>query len=187
MSASIVGGQYQGSSMATTSPDNLGTNWTYGYWEFKLKLPPITGSYANSWAAAWFNSFNGSAPPSEFDLVEQGGNETVSNGQYQLQVSMCNWDNPDSCYILPGQCWANVSNPGKTQIYGLLWTPTQITGYQNGVVMCSQSLPVSPATYGPTTQMGVMLDMGLENTSNPKPPNPTTMDVYYVRYYAPPN
>jgi hypothetical protein len=186
MSASKSHGQWVGSSMATTSPDGKGSNWTYGYWEIKLSLPGITGSGANNWAAAWFNAFNGSSPPSEFDLVEQGGNEQIlSSGQYQLFVTMYNWDNPNSAVQLSGSCWANVSNPGNTQIYGLLWTPTRITAYQNGVEMCTQALPSNPVTYGPTTQLGVMLDMGLENTSNPTPPNPTTMDVYYVRYYAP--
>jgi len=136
---------------------------TYGYFEASMKLPAGGGA----WPAFWLYSANGNK--TEIDIMESEGPDTWTATEHD---SVSGTDIKGSTTIYT----PDLSTSYNT--FGLLWTPTTLTWYLNGVAVRSIATP--PDLNGP---MFMALDLALTNAT-PSTFTSADMSVAYVHAYS---
>ena len=142
---------------------------TYGYFEIRAELPAGQGV----WPAFWMLPADGSWPP-ELDVMEQIGGSSVFETSHYPTASGGATATAFSTYV-----------PGNTtgfHTYGVLWTPTTLSWYVDGVEVASAP---TPADMNKPMYMLVNLAVGGNWPGSP-PSNFTSaqMEVDYVRAYS---
>jgi len=142
-----------------------------------MKMPSGQGL----WPTFWIDSEDNIWPP-ELDVVEMVG-------QRPTQLMNTEHDNVNGQDIFR-QCWPYYVTPDMTQAfhkYGLLWTPTDLIWYFDGDMACH--LPTQASQHKP---MYLIVNLAVGNCSwwtncpTLSTPFPQTLQVDYVRAYAPP-
>jgi beta-glucanase (GH16 family) len=165
ITARNTGGGYTGTWTGGILSTNGLHQWEYGYYSVTAKLPAGQGF----WPAIWLYGSNSSSQ--ELDMMESvgGGNtvyqtvHTASGQQYQAQTTGTNFTT-------------------GYNTYGMLWTPTSVTFYINGVETGSYNITINEPMY-------MMLDFDVAGTNDwGGPPNastPTTaqFDISSVQVY----
>ena len=136
---------------------NPSFNAEYGYAEARIKAPGVDGS----WPAFWMIPSNYDWPP-EVDIFENFGDA----GSYK--ASNLGHDS---------NVFANVINTDVTawHTYGLLWSPTQLTWYLDGVAVANETVTSSI----PQQPMYMVLDLAVRDSNTAT----FATQVDYVRYW----
>ncbi len=171
-------GQWQSGLLATNDPDGGGFSLRYGYFEIRARLPDGPGV----WPSFWLDSMSpkGSLDPSiEIDVFEHYGKFPQT---YNSTVTV--WSKVDRghskssmkvIYVPPGSLSAAFHS------YGVEVMPDWITFYFDGVETWQIKTP-EEHRHG----LGLLIDLGLgSGWPIDHTPNPSFMDVQYVRAYAP--
>jgi hypothetical protein len=163
-----------------TSVDQNGNGFSqqYGYFEMSTQLPAGTGT----WPAFWMLSLPMGAAGGEIDIFEQYG---------------CNPPQDPSCeriFWTTLHDWADGTTPGQNENmglpdltaayhrYGLLWNATYMAIYFDGALLWSATTPsVMMRPYYLLADMGI--GSGFDTTQTP---NPSNMDIEYIRAYSVP-
>jgi serralysin len=169
----------------STNPNLYGYNYTsglittahsfsqlYGYFEMRAELP--TG--AGTWPAFWMMPSNGSWPP-ELDIMEVLGNDPSAVHQTaHTQQAGVHTSSADIAYSPP------TSDGFHT--YGVLWSPTDLVFYVDGVETYDIATPADM-----NTKMYMLVNLalggwagGIDNSALP-----AEMKVDYVHAYALPS
>jgi beta-glucanase (GH16 family) len=170
---------YAGSPHTGARIDTFGKyGFTYGYLEFRAKMPDHDGS----WAALWTNadSHPGPGPDwpanGEFDVLETLGDNNspriwVHEGATQGSTSDRPWSGG-------GRTFANANTAWHT--YAMAWEPNQVRFYYDGDLVST----FSPSTSGgwvPSAPHHVIVELKSLNAGSPPPPD--SMQVDYVRVW----
>lgn len=136
---------------------------TYGYFEAKIQVPSTPGA----WPAFWLYSANGSK--AEIDIMEShgGNNWTATTHDYATGSDV--------------SAGSSIYTPGLSaspHVFGLLWTPSTITWFLDGVAVRSIA---TPADFN--TPMYIILNLALDKTTSANSPGASTT-VDYVRAYS---
>ena len=170
-------GQWQSGLLSSTAPNGAGFSLQYGYFELCARLPTGGGV----WPAFWLDSRPpaGSPDPSiEIDVLEHYGKFPAA---YNSTVTVWPQEGRDKA---KSQMTINHVASGTLSAafhrYGVKVDPAWITFYRDGVNVWR--VPTPPEHKHP---LGILIDLGLgggwptEGT-----PNPSFMDLRYVRAYA---
>jgi beta-glucanase (GH16 family) len=157
----------------------------YGYWEMRAKLPAAT----RTWAAFWLlpsvvTPSNGGAAP-EIDIVESYAG-VMHGGSTFHGWSLDRTGRPISAIHLVGgkvmSCGATSASatPLTWHTYGVLWAPTRLMFYVDGVETCEEDVAISDPHY---LLVNLAMD-GRPYTPGPTSPAvyPATMSVDWVRH-----
>ena len=142
---------------------------TYGYFEIKAELPSGQGV----WPAFWMLPADGSWPP-ELDVMEQIGGKSVYETSHFVNSSGTITSTGFSSYV--------PTNATGFHTYGVLWTPTTLGWYVDGVEVATAA---TPSDMNKPMYMLVNLAIG-GNWPGSAPSNFTSaqMQVDYVRAYS---
>ena len=142
---------------------------TYGYFEIKAELPSGQGV----WPAFWMLPADGSWPP-ELDVMEQIGGSKVYQTSHYVDSSGATVATGFSSYV--------PTNATGFHTYGVLWTPTTLGWYVDGVEVATAA---TPSDMNKPMYMLVNLAIG-GNWPGSAPSNFTSaqMQVDYVRAYS---
>ena len=167
---------------AMIESDNLFSQM-YGYFEASMQIPKGQGL----WPAFWLLPYPDTWPP-EIDSMENLGNDTTT-------VYMSNhWTQNYPGINNTGEEGGSVTSPytgpdfsADFHVFGVLWTPTSIAWYIDGVLRYQVTSYVPIAGYG-FTGMYPILNLAVGG-SWPGAPNaatvfPAYLQVDYVRVYA---
>jgi beta-glucanase (GH16 family) len=142
------------------APGHVGFQFTYGYAEARIYLPPAPGELAANWAAFWTDGQNWPAD-GEMDIME------TLNGE--------------ACYHFhssagaPGACL--TGNYSGWHTYGAEWSANSVTYYYDGT-------EVGTITEGITGEpMYLILENSLSGSYGGPSVLPATMQVAYVRVW----
>jgi beta-glucanase (GH16 family) len=156
-----------------TTEMQYGKNFTYGYFEARLKVPdPST-----AWTSFWLSAANTWPPELDiFEFSQCNGQPTFDNhgNQPNVNVNSAGWP----CSQAYG---TSATDFTQWHTYGLLWTSNSLKVYFDGAL---QSL----TTYGsgdaiPTTSMYPIFTYSIHSGTNV--PNNSQMDVDYLRIWCP--
>jgi hypothetical protein len=147
---------------------------TYGYWEVRANLPAAT----RTWPAFWMlptekTAANGGSAP-EIDIMEEyagvmHGGSPLHGWSLDRTGRPVNTVHQIGGQILScGQTSAYVQ-PGTWHTYGVLWEPTKLTFYLDGVETCETDTPVTDPHY---------LLINLQMDGRPYTPGPTSPAIY---------
>jgi beta-glucanase (GH16 family) len=159
-----------------TSDPATGGNWTYGYFEFRARLPVHgRGMFPALWMyrSPGFNDHNAA----EFDLMEIFGNDgqpwnTTLHGPQNESID--------------GNYAGYYSDVAGWHRYGVDWQPNYVAFYRDGVEYARRTGWIAEWFRG--ANMGIRMDYAANpnfngNQSNGNTPNPLYMEVDYVRVY----
>ncbi|HSX00361.1 MAG TPA: ricin-type beta-trefoil lectin domain protein [Patescibacteria group bacterium] len=159
-----------------TSDPASGRKWTYGYFEFRARLP-IHGS--GMFPALWlYRSVDVTHhSDAEFDLMEIFGQN--SQPWYTTVHYGGNRDSTD------GDRGYNSDTTGW-HTYGVDWQPDHIAFYRDGAEYARRT--GGEAQWFNGASMGIRMDYAVDpnfngNKSNNSTPNPLAMEIDYVRVY----
>ncbi len=125
-------------TISTLSRDrSQGSTFRFGYFEVRMKWDVVNGA----WPALWMlpkQAAQGAQHTGEIDIFEaQGSEPRTFNGTLHEWNGRTNlWSNDPNWYILPAD-----NDFSQWHIYGLLWTPGQITWYYDNQKLFSASTP----------------------------------------------
>jgi beta-glucanase (GH16 family) len=144
----------------------------YGYFEASIKLPPNANGI---WPAFWMVPGSFAWPP-EIDIMEWHGSTPKINYMTLWWGTSSNPLYSDGTYTAP----APLSD--GYHAYGMLWTPTAVTWYIDGVQRYTVTSNI------PTVSMYIILNADTGYAAmGPFATLPSVMSVAYVRAYAPPS
>ncbi|QUD89887.1 Ig-like domain-containing protein [Phenylobacterium montanum] len=142
---------------------------TYGYFEMKAELPSQQGA----WPAFWLLPTDGSWPP-ELDVMEQIGGKNVYETAHYVNGAGATTQTGFSSYV--------PTNTTGFHTYGVLWTPTTLAWYVDGVEVATMA---TPSDMNKPMYMLVNLAMGGSWAGSPSSDFTTAqMQVDYVRAYS---
>jgi beta-glucanase (GH16 family) len=140
--------------------------FTYGYMEARMWLPPGTGTPVD-WPAFWTNGIGTWPTTGEIDVMEVLGGTKPLCWHFHYSGGA------------PGGC-ASSTNPGGWHTFGADWAPKSITFYYDGV-------RVGRITKGITgAPMYLILNLAISNTVGGPLSVPAKVDVDYVRVWQHP-
>src|SRR6185312_2776432 len=154
---------YKYSSGVLTTHDTFAQ--TYGYFEMRAELPANDGG---AWPAFWLVPADGSWPP-ELDIMEQlSGSPNVAyttshSGASNTAVGAANY----------------IPDPSGFHTYGVLWTPTELAWYVDGVEVFETATPSDM-----DKPMYMIVNMAVGGWSGTPDWTSADMAVDYVRAYA---
>jgi beta-glucanase (GH16 family) len=139
----------------------------YGYFEMRAELPNVAGT----WPAFWLmpSPYQANA---EADIMEAlGATPTVD---YRRAFGGDNGTESQSDNVLR-------EDPTGFHTYGMLWTPTTVTFYYDGVAVLTGA---TPSTW--TSPMGMIINMATGGWGGAADASqfPADMNIDYVRAYA---
>ncbi|QUD89133.1 Ig-like domain-containing protein [Phenylobacterium montanum] len=141
----------------------------YGYFEIKAELPSGQGV----WPAFWLLPADGSWPP-ELDVMEQIGGKNVYETSHYVNSSGTVTATGFSSYV-PG-------NSTGFHTYGVLWTPTTLAWYVDGVEVATTATPS-----GMNKPMYMLVNLAIGGNWPGNAPSSfasAQMQVDYVRAYS---
>lgn len=157
-----------------------GENYTYGYFEARIKVPDPT----QAWTAFWLSSGENNTWPPELDIFEfaENGNQPTFNNHGQLNANNYNGYNLDG--------WPDNEHYGSASTdftqwhtYGMLWSQSGIKLYLDGKL---QNIETSNAQTGiPSTPMYPIFDYAISQGATPT--SGSTMSVDYFRVWKSPS
>jgi beta-glucanase (GH16 family) len=184
----------QVTSMSTLSLNNAYYHaWQYGYFETSMAFNASTGSWPGFWMMPLSSTNDGIGiqDGGEVDILEwQSNTPTVFYGSVHA------WNKGtlfNSNGISPSPAGVNFN---QYNLYGLLWTPTQLCWYMNNSLQGCQNTTTSPWTdvfngFGPYV---ILFDQAagcnfINNTvmACPGQVSPLNMQVQWVRVYQSPS
>ena len=139
---------------------------TYGYFEMRAKMPSGTGA----WPAFWLFSSDGTQ---EMDIFEVASEKASTIALTVHDKSLASSAVRSSAYV--------PDSSTAFHTYGLLWTPTTLTYYIDGVAVFDTPTPASMHV-----PMYILLNQAVGGWAvAPDPANmPTGLQVDYVRAYS---
>ena len=156
---------YQYSSGVITTHDTFAQ--TYGYFEMRAELPSTDGG---AWPAFWLVPADGSWPP-ELDAMEQlSGNANLIYTTQHSGSGGSNWSVGSANYI---------PDPTGFHTYGVLWTPTELTWYVDGVEVFQTATPSDM-----NKPMYMIANMAVGGWSGTPDWTSSDMLVDYIRAYS---
>ncbi|MDR3709456.1 MAG: glycoside hydrolase family 16 protein [Capsulimonadaceae bacterium] len=144
----------------------------YGCWEFRLKIPVVTGT----WPAAYLLKWDEGWPP-EIDVEECSGN---------IMQTVIQTDVYSDGYGRMQRSWANFPSAGLDRstwhTYAITWEPTAISWYIDGVYRGATKAPEAGI---PDVPMYIRLNLavGTFGGDPAKSSWPQDMDCDYVHVY----
>ena len=171
-------GRWRSGLLAAADASGEGWGLRYGYFEARMRFPPGPGT----WPAFWLMSLQPAdqSPKIEIDVVEYYGHQT-------------------SRYFATGHVWYASEEEGKTthdgtriavpdgslvedfNRYGVRVEPETITYFLNGEAVWEQPTPAEhQAPLYPLVNLALGSGYSIDET-----PDPSTMEVDYVRIYQP--
>jgi beta-glucanase (GH16 family) len=146
---------------------------TYGYWETQVQMPTKADGI---WPAFWLVPTNFSWPP-EIDIMEWLG--VTPNTDYMT----LHYGSSGDPQQVGGSYTGSTFGSGSHKL-GMLWTPTSITWYVDGVQRCQATTGI------PSQPMYIILNIDTggwnNNVINSTTVFPATMSVSYVHVYSAP-
>ncbi len=147
---------------------------TYGYFEIKAEMPSTTTGF---WPAFWLMPADGSYS-SELDVFEEVGDKanTVYNTVHYFPTGSTTKASTGFSAYVP-----NMMSGFHT--YGVLWSPTTITWYVDGVAVNSVA---TPAGMNKPMYMVANLAVGGDWPGSPSAstPFPSALQIDYIRAYT---
>lgn len=146
---------------------------TYGYFEARMKMPSGEGV----WPTFWLVAANKEWPP-ELDVAEMVGQRPTTLLATEHDA-VNGHDVSKHCYPVVSDMTQDFHN------YGLLWTATDLTWYFDDNIVCH--LSTQPSQHTP---MYIIMNLavgsgGWTGTPSPTTPFPQSLQVDYIRVYAP--
>ncbi|CAN5190401.1 hypothetical protein BH10PSE4_BH10PSE4_11100 [soil metagenome] len=154
------------SGLLTSEPSSI---QTYGYFEMRAQLPTNQGA----WPAFWLIPANGLSPP-EIDILEAAG----SYSNYPKQVA-----HDDAFPGTKVSAWTYTPGAGTSfHTYGLLWTPTNLIWYIDGVAVYQAA---TPADMNQPMYMVLNLALGgIDPVINAATVSDSSYKIDYVHAYS---
>ncbi|MDD5262303.1 MAG: family 16 glycosylhydrolase [Methylacidiphilales bacterium] len=145
---------------------------SYGVFEARIYLPAVsaTDSRVAGWPAFWMNTDDYPWPTNEIDVAEF---HSIPGSHLHSAGRPDDWMDPLKNFDVPG-VWSN-----SWHTYSVLWTPTQLDFYYDGVKKGTITKEVS----GVPDAVILVYDIG-NRTDTPLPTVfPSTMQVDYIRVW----
>ncbi len=170
---------YAGSPHSGSRIDTYGKfSYTYGYLEFRAKMPNYDGSWAGLWTNA--DSHPGSGPDwpanGEFDVAETLGDNNTP--QVHIHEGVTQGSLQDRAWSGGGRTYADAATAWHT--YAMDWEANQVRFYYDGNLVSTYA-PAVDRGWVPNTPQHVILYLEALNSGSPPPAD--SMQVDYVRVW----
>ncbi|MDR3708108.1 MAG: glycoside hydrolase family 16 protein [Capsulimonadaceae bacterium] len=164
---------WQSGLLATMDSHKNGFAQKYGYFEMRAKFPKGPGTWPAFWMLCADRIGNSSVTDVEIDVVEQYG-----HAPQNLYTTLHTW--APNKHTATGAAEYVADMAADFHNYGVMWDPTDIIWYFDGVEMFRR--PTPPEATGP---MYMLVNLALGGGwPIDKTPDPSDMQVKYVRAYA---
>jgi beta-glucanase (GH16 family) len=116
--------------------------WRYGYFEARMRWDVVNGAWPAFWLipvqdATGQDFYNGSKESGEIDIFEgQGDHPHTFYGTVHDWVNLRDHASRNNAFALPGNL-----DFSQFHVYGLLWTPGQVTWYLDNQPLHSETTP----------------------------------------------
>ena len=116
--------------------------WRYGYFEARMRWDVVKGAWPAFWLipvqdATGHDFYNGSRESGEIDIFEgQGDHPHTFYGTVHDWVNLHDQASRNNAFALPGNL-----DFSQFHVYGLLWTPGQVTWYLDNQPLHSETTP----------------------------------------------
>jgi hypothetical protein len=172
-----VSNHWRSGLIASVDTHGNGFSQALGYWECSMKLPPGAGVWPAFWLLGLGNLQSPKQNYAEVDILEAYGNN-INLAHQNVHV----WTPQGTQTSSSGSSYAMTSSAtANYQVYSCLITPQFITFAINSVVVWQ-----TPTLPEDTQPLYVMVDLALGGgwpiTGTP---NPSFLNVDYIRAYAP--
>ncbi len=171
-----IKGHWQSGILYSNDDKGNGFSQQYGYFAMRAKMPPGPGI----WPAFWLNRKTGFKGPGDPDLSNFEIDILEMDGLYPQGMNCTyHWWYKTK----PQRCFENrfrvddMTNDFHT--YGLLWDEHEMVMYFDGVELWRY--PTPPEANAP---FYILLDLALFEGQTDRTPNPSVMQIKYVRVYA---
>jgi beta-glucanase (GH16 family) len=171
---------YRGAGIATK------TRYGYGYYEARMKMPPSSGAFHPAfWTQIWDGAYAKPSIPdttfTEIDIMESASSGSATGGYLTWKLA-----NPNDQNLVTSGRVSEGGYDTAYHTYGVLYTPTAMTFYKDGVAKGALTYTTPP----PNSPMSIWLSTIPIGTAGLDPSQPAgysygTIDVDWVRYYTP--
>ena len=175
--AKKVADHWQSGLLSSVDPHGNGFSQLYGYFEMRAKLPKADGT----WPAFWMDDTSMLKDPThkvnqiEVDVLEQYGLYDQA-----MHTTMHWWKADGSHTAVYTTAYVHDMTDGFHN-YGFLWTKVNVIWYFDGVEVFRQPTPIELQSHSLYMMVNLALGGGWPID---KVPNPTDMQVRWVRAYA---
>jgi len=167
-------GKWESGLLCSVDTKGKGFSQQYGYFEMRAKFPEGPGTWPAFWLLALRKLVDRNDMGFEVDIVEQYGREP------DILHSVLHWWYPDRIHKSVGNKFVVETMFKDFHTYGFLWDEQNMIWYFDGVELWRHPTPEESKT-----PMYVLIDLALgPGWPIDKTPDPSTMEVDYVRVYS---